>query len=47
LERRKILKEAQFISLLGFGDDAVILKDVRKDGNLIEVQIRNKSVKCL
>jgi hypothetical protein len=47
LERRKILREAQFISLIGFGDDAVILKDVRKDRMLIEVQIRNKYLKCL
>lgn len=47
LERRKILREAQFISLIGFGDDAVILKDVRKDGRLIEVQIRNRCLKCL
>ena len=47
LERRKILRKAQFISLLGFGDDSVILKDVRKDGRLIEVQVRNKYLKCL
>lgn len=47
LERRKILREAQFISLIGFGDDAVVLKDVRKDGRLIEVQIRNRYLKCL
>ena len=47
LERRKILREAQFISLIGFGDDSVILKDVRKDGKLIEVQIRSKNLKCL
>jgi hypothetical protein len=42
-----MLREAQLISLIGFGDDSVILKDVRKDGRLIEVQIRNKSLKCL
>ena len=47
LERRKILREGQFISLVGFGDDVVILKDVRKDGRLIEVQIRNRCLKCL
>lgn len=47
LERRKILKEARFISLVGFGDDEVILKDVRKDGRLIEVQIRNRNLKCV
>jgi hypothetical protein len=45
--RRKILRVAQFISLIGFGDDAVILKDVRKEGRLVEVQIRNKNLKCL
>jgi hypothetical protein len=47
LERRKILREAQFISLVGFGDDTVILKDVRQNGQLIEVQIRNKNLKCI
>ena len=47
MERRKILRKAQFISLIGFGDDSVILKDVRKDGRLIEVQVRNKYLKCL
>ena len=47
LERRKILRESQFISLIGFGGDAVIVKDIRKDGRLIEVQIRNKGLKCL
>lgn len=47
LERRKILREARFISLLGFGDDSVILKDLRKDGKLIEVQIRDINLMCL
>lgn len=47
LERRRMLKEAQFISLMGFTDDTVILKDVRKNGRLIEVQIRNKNLKCI
>ena len=47
MERRKILKDAQFISLVGFGDDSVIIKDVRKDGRLIEVQIRNRNLKCI
>ena len=36
-----------FISLVGFGDDTVILKDTRKDRRLIEVQIRNRVVKCI
>lgn len=47
LERRRMLREAQFISLMGFTDDTVILKDVRKRGRLIEVQIRNRNVKCI
>ena len=47
LERRKILKEAQLISLVGFGDDCVILKDARKPERLFEVQIRGKNLKCI
>jgi hypothetical protein len=47
LERRQILKEAQLISLIGFGDDAVVLKDTRKENRLIEVQIRDKKLKCI
>jgi hypothetical protein len=47
LERRKMLKEAQFISLMGFTDDTVILKDVRKNERLIEVQIKDKNLKCI
>ncbi len=47
LERRNILKEAQFISLVGFNDDIVIMKDVRKSGKFFEVQIRNKKLRCL
>lgn len=47
LERRRMLREAQFISLVGFNDDTVILKDMRKNGRLIEVQVRNKNLKCI
>jgi hypothetical protein len=47
LERRNILREAQQISIVGFGDDSVILKDVRKKDRLIEVQIRNRRLKCI
>jgi hypothetical protein len=47
LERREMLKEAQLISLIGFNDDTLILKDTRKGGRLIEVQIRNKELKCI
>ena len=47
LERRKILKEAQLLSLVGFGDDCVIIKDIRKPERLFEVQIRGNSLKCI
>jgi len=41
------LKEAQFISLIGFNDNTVILKDARKSGKFSEVQIRNKNLRYL
>jgi hypothetical protein len=47
LERRQILREAQLISLIGFGEDTVILKDEKKENRLIEVQIRDKKPKCI
>lgn len=47
LERRNILREAQQISVIGFGDDSVILKDVRKIDRFIEVQIRDRRLKCI
>lgn len=47
LERRGMLREAQFVSLVGFSDDAVVLKDMRKNGRLIEVQIRDKNLRCI
>jgi hypothetical protein len=47
LERRNILREAQQISVIGFGDDSVILKDVRKIDRFIEVQVRNRKLKCI
>ena len=47
LERRQILQEAQLISLVGFGEDSVILKDAKKENRLIEVQIRNRRLKCI
>lgn len=47
LERRQILNKAQLISLVGFGEDIVILKDVKKENRLIEVQIRDKRLKCI
>ena len=42
-----ILREAQLVSLIGFGDDNVILKDARRENQLIEVQIKAKKLKCL
>lgn len=47
LERQQILREAQLISLVGFGEDTVILKDAKRVNRLIEVQIRAKRVKCI
>ena len=47
LERRQILKQAQLISLVGFGEDTVILKDAKKVNRLIEVQIKDKKPKCI
>jgi hypothetical protein len=47
MERRNILKEAQFISVIGFEDNTLIIRDLRKAGQLIEVQIKNKKLKCI
>ena len=47
LERRQIVREAQLISLVGFGEDTVILKDAKRVNRLIEVQIRDKKPKCI
>ncbi|HET6717538.1 MAG TPA: hypothetical protein VFG90_10440 [Nitrososphaeraceae archaeon] len=35
------------ISLVGFGEDIVILKDAKKENRLIEVQIRDRRLKCI
>ena len=47
LERRNILKEAQFISVIGFEDNILIVRDLRKAGQLIELHIKNKKLKCI
>jgi hypothetical protein len=47
LERKKILREAQFISVIGFQDNLLYLKDVREDQKFVEVQILEKKLKCL
>ncbi len=46
LERKKIITQAAPISLIGFHEDKVILKDSRKD-IFVEVQIKDKKMKCL
>ena len=48
LERRDMLKESGFVSLVTYTDDNIlILKDARKQNKFVEVQIKNKKVKCL
>jgi hypothetical protein len=48
LERRRILREAQFISFIGFEQDTLILRDIRKhEATLVEVQLKNKKLKCI
>jgi hypothetical protein len=47
LERRNILREAQFISLIDLHDNVVILKDGRKTKKFVEVQIKGNKLKCL
>ncbi|MFY3739827.1 MAG: hypothetical protein HMLIMOIP_000246 [Candidatus Nitrosomirales archaeon] len=46
LERKKIVTQTAPISLIGFQDDKVILKDARRD-RFAEVQIKDKKMKCL
>jgi hypothetical protein len=47
LERRDMLSAAQFISVVGFNEDILTLKDERKGGRFFEVQIRNKKLRCI
>lgn len=47
LERKDLLSSAQFISIVGFNDDILTLKDERKGGRFFEVQIRNKKLRCI
>ncbi|HKQ22206.1 MAG TPA: hypothetical protein VJS91_09215 [Nitrososphaeraceae archaeon] len=46
LERRKILKEAQFISIVGFDDNVLTLKDYRKKERFVEIHLKNKQLWC-
>ena len=49
LERRKILKESQLLSLISLDDNLIFLKDGRpkRHDRLIEVQLKNKKLFCL
>jgi len=47
LERRDLLKEAMYISKVAFENDILFLKDAKKPDRSIEVQVRNKRLKCL
>ena len=46
LERRQLVREAAFISLIGMHDDMITLKD-SKTKRFVEVQIKNQKLKCL
>jgi len=46
LERRNILKESQFISVVGLDDNVLTLKDHRKKDRFIEVFFRNNKPWC-
>jgi hypothetical protein len=46
LERRSILKDAQFISVIGFDDNILTLKDHRKKDRFIEITFRNRQLWC-
>jgi hypothetical protein len=41
------LMKAQYISVIGFDDNTLFLRDLRKAGQLIEVHIKNKKLKCI
>jgi len=47
LERRQIIREAFFISLIDIHEDVITLKDARNRDKFIEVQIKNNRIKCL
>jgi len=46
LERRQLIREAAFISLVDVYNDTITLKDAKKN-KFVEVQIKNKRLKCL
>lgn len=48
LERRDMIRDASFISLVTYSEpNIVVLKDSRKKDRYVEVQIKNNKLKCL
>lgn len=46
LERRDILRESQPISIIGFHENILTLKDVRKKHRFVEVYLNNEQLYC-
>lgn len=46
LERRDLMNKAPMISLIALQGDTIILKDLQNKGKFIEVQIKNKKLRC-
>ena len=46
LERRQILREAPFISLIGIYNNIITLKDAKNTEKFVEVQFGEKKPKC-
>jgi len=47
LERKNILREAQFISFVGENEGMVTLKDFRRGGRFVEVQVKGQELYCI
>ena len=45
LERRKLINQAAYISLIAINDNVIILKDVN-EGSFAEVYLRDRILKC-
>ena len=45
LERRELINQAAYISLIAINDNVIILKDVEKR-SFAEVYLRNRTLKC-
>lgn len=46
LERRDLLNKAAMISLVALQDDTIILKDFKNKEKFVEVQIKDKKLRC-